>query len=90
MQKLSEQYPDIRFTHEWADEDLGSNCGRRVYFGGECEEMYYPETRKEALEFAARVWEYDLEDFGLKLNAEGTDYESADEVECQDMGEMTQ
>ena len=90
LQKLSEQYPDIRFTHEWADEDLGSNCGRRVYFGGECEETYYPETNKEALDFAARVWEYDLEDFGLVLNADGTDYVRADELERQDMGEMQQ
>ncbi len=74
LQKLSEQYPDIKFTHEWADEDLGSNCGRRVYFGGECVETYLPETNKEALEMAARIWELDLEDCGLRPNASGTDY----------------
>ena len=32
------------------------------------------ETNKEALEFAAKVWEYDLSDFQLHLNATGTDY----------------
>lgn len=90
LQKLSEQYPDIRFTHEWADEDLGANCGRKVYFAGECEETYYPETNKDALEFAARVWGYDLEDFGLKLNAAGTDYVREDEIENQAMGEIKQ
>lgn len=74
LQKLSEQYPDIKFTHEWADEDLGVNCGRREYFGGECVETYYPQDGKEALEFAAEMWELDLEDCGLKLNAAETDY----------------
>ena len=74
LQKLSEQYPDIKFTHEWADEDLGVNCGRTEYFGGKIVNVYVPETNKEALDFAARMWELDLEDCGLKLNASGTDY----------------
>ena len=81
LRKLSEQYPDIRFTHEWADEDLGTNCGRREYFGGACEETYYPQDGKEALEFAARVWEYDMEDIGLRLNATGTNYVSLENEE---------
>lgn len=35
LQKLSEMYPDITFEHEWADEDIGMNCGRYVYYDGE-------------------------------------------------------
>lgn len=35
LQKLSEMYPDIKFEHEWADEDIGNNCGRFVYYNGE-------------------------------------------------------
>lgn len=81
LQKLSEQYPDIRFTHEWADEDLGVNCGRREYFGGECQDRFYPQDGKEALEFAARIWEYDMEDIGLRLNAAGTNYVSMENQE---------
>ena len=42
--------------------------------GGNIIEEYIPETRKEAIEFAAKVWEYDLSDFQLHLNATGTDY----------------
>ena len=41
---------------------------------GDIFEEYIPQTGKEAIEFAARVWEYDLSDFQLHLNATGTDY----------------
>ena len=74
LEKLSERYPTIRFTHEWADEDLGVNCGRGEYYGGECVDMYFPQGNKEAIEFAARLWEYDMEEIGLRLNLTGTDY----------------
>jgi len=74
INKLSETFPDLEFIHEWADEDIGSNCGRMTYFGGERTEEYYPETNKEALEFAAYIWDYDLNDLGWVLNKSGTDY----------------
>ena len=53
LQKLSEMYPDITFEHEWADEDLGANCGRKCYRNGECTEEYYPETKKKPLNLPA-------------------------------------
>ncbi len=31
LEKLTEMFPDIEITHEWADEDIGQNCGRRCY-----------------------------------------------------------
>ena len=68
LQKLSEMYPDITFEHEWADEDIGTNCGRKVYSGGECTESYYPEGEKDAIEFACRVFDYDTADLDLMLN----------------------
>lgn len=74
MQRLSEMFPEIEITHEWADEDIGMNCGRFAYYNGERCEEYFPETEKERLEFAARVMEIDLEDYGLFLNAAGTEY----------------
>lgn len=74
IQKLSEMYPNIELSLQFADEDLGQNCGKMKFKGGNIIEEYIPETRKEAIEFAAKVWEYDLSDFQLHLNATGTDY----------------
>lgn len=74
LEALTQKYPDIEFTHEWADEDFGQNCGRAIYLGGERTELYFPETQKEAYEFAANVMDYDIADCGLMLNAEGTEY----------------
>lgn len=74
IQKLSEMYPNIELTLEFADEDLGQNCGEMKFKDGDIFEEYIPQTGKEAIEFAARVWEYDLSDFQLHLNATGTDY----------------
>jgi len=51
-------YPELSFEHTWADEDIGQNCGQRVYNGGECTEIYYPED-DEAEQFAKNVWGYD-------------------------------
>lgn len=74
LEKLSEMYPDIKFEHEWADEDIGMNCGRHIYFDGEITEEYYPENSRERIEFAARVMDCEPSEWGLFLNASGTDY----------------
>ena len=74
IKKLSEMYPNIELTLEFADEDLGQNCGEMKFKDGDIFEEYIPQTGKEAIEFAAKVWEYDLSDFQLHLNATGTDY----------------
>ena len=74
IKKLSEMYPNIELTLEFADEDLGQNCGEMKFKGGDIIEEYIPHTGKEAMEFAAKVWDYDLADSQLHLNATGTDY----------------
>jgi len=74
LQKLSEMYPEIEITHEWADEDIGTNCGRYAYYDGERIEEYYPESNKERIEFAARVMNSDPSEWCLYLNASETDY----------------
>lgn len=74
MNKLAKMYSDINFTHEWADEDIGQNCGRWEYENGEVVLQYYPENDKEAIEFAAKVMDYDLDEIGLVLNAAENDY----------------
>lgn len=74
LDALAKKYPDVRITHEWADEDIGQNCGRCEFENGECVYDYEPDTHKEALEFATGVWGDTPEDYGLALNASGTDY----------------
>ena len=74
IQRLAEMFPEIKINHEWADEDIGMNCGRYQYYDGERIREYFPESEKERLEFAAEVMDVDLEDYGLILNAAGTGY----------------
>ena len=72
-------FPDIQITHEWADEDIGCNCGRREYADGELVEEFFPLDGRDAYEFAASVWDEDLLDWGLVLNSDETDYISVSE-----------
>lgn len=83
MEKLSEMYPEINIKHEWADEDIGMNCGRYCYSKGERMEEYFPEEQKERLEFAAAVMQVDLKEYGLFLNASEKEYISLDEEEYE-------
>lgn len=40
IRELSRQYPEIEVTLSWADEDIGHNCGRHVYSGGNVTEEF--------------------------------------------------
>ena len=42
LEKLTAMFPSVTIEHEWADEDIGYNCGRRTYYDGERTEEYYP------------------------------------------------
>lgn len=57
LEKLSEMFPSITFQHAWADEDIGSNCGERVYADGKLQEEHIPLTLQESIEFAGSLWE---------------------------------
>ena len=75
IKALSAQNPDVAMELEYADEDIGANCGRLLYVGGEITEEYHPESETEAVEFAASVWDYDIKDtLGLYKNATGDRY----------------
>ena len=93
MQKLSEMFPEIKLEHEWADEDIGYNCGRYVYYDGARIEEYFPESQKDRLEFAARVRNLSLEeDCAMYLNASETGYiniEGDDEYELVEVAGQT-
>ena len=84
--KLSEIFPDVRFSHEWADEDIGRNCGRYVYKGGVAISEYLPEG-EEAIAFACYKWGYDEEEYGINMD----DYDfrdiEQDNIDISDAGE---
>ncbi len=82
IKKLSEMYPNIAIEHQWADEDIGYNCGERKYLGGNVIHEFMPDG-KEAFEFACAVKGLELKELGLVLNATETDYinEEDDEYE---------
>ncbi len=82
IQKLSEMYPTITVEHQWADEDIGYNCGQRIYQGGVIQDQYYPDYGKHAVEFALKVHGETPEERGLVLNEAGTEY-----VQIVDLGE---
>lgn len=73
LRKLSEMFPEIVFKHQWADEDIGMNCGERCYLGGKKIDEFIPEGIR-ATEFALEVWDYDPLELGLAKNSTGTAY----------------
>lgn len=88
--ELARRFPELEFTHRWADEDIGQNCGRMEYENGERVEAYIPVGNRESVDFALDVWGADPEDYGLHLNEDGTeyvyDYDGASASEANSMG----
>lgn len=78
IQKLSQMYPEVTIHHRWANEDYTQQCGSRTYLGGEEIDWDIPNTNRGTIEMAAEIWEVDLEESGLLLNADGTDYVNAE------------
>lgn len=56
--KLSELFPDVEIIVEYADEDMGHNCGRLTYKGGDL-----TSELEGDLEEACRIWEYDYDEY---------------------------
>lgn len=67
IKRLSEMFPDVEITVEYADEDIGSNCGTYCYLAGN------KESEAEGdFEFAAEMWGC-LEDY--EFNEETGEWE---------------
>lgn len=61
VKKLSEMYPNLKITHKWADEDLGYNCGKRVYKNGEIlSERAKAKNLPKDRAYARKIWGSDL------------------------------
>ncbi len=80
IQKLAENFPDVKFEYFWADEDLGVNTGTAEFENGEIihDEFFDPQS-KEAYELAAEMWGLDLAEEGFIFDEEKQTYEYRDE-----------
>ncbi len=90
IQKLSEMFPDLGITHQWADENMGFNCGIRVYRAGQFQEEVLPERSRVAYEFGAYVIDLDLaKDKYLFLTEDGSTYEYREPEQATGMDGMS-
>ena len=86
MEKLAEMFPDVEIEHEWADEDIGHNCGRYRYQNGVRIEEWLPETEREAIDLGCELMGLEPLDYGLALNAAGTGYVNLEDDEYEKIG----
>lgn len=77
IEAIAGKYPDLKFIHRWADEDIGNNCGRMWYSNGRGSNLGVEDVRA----FALDVWGYTEDDFddGDEYN----DYEEPGEEETK-------
>ncbi len=52
---LAKKFPNLKFSVQYADEDMGNNCGEITYENGEFHD-WEPGSDKEGMEFACQVW----------------------------------
>jgi hypothetical protein len=60
IRKLSEKFPNAIFSVDYADEDIGSNCGSYECDSGELEDGDIPDN---AVEYACMMWGYDYDEY---------------------------
>lgn len=75
MLRLSEMFPDVKIRVEYADEDLGANCGKYELLGGNILEDVEMDDCDDAFVFACNIWGYDPDE----MRADYEDDEDADE-----------
>jgi len=62
IEAMSNQFPNVEFTYDYADEEIGSNCGSYKSKNGEMLEYHPQSGSKEAYEFAFKLWP-DMEEY---------------------------
>lgn len=70
INEIARRNPSIKIEHEWADEDIGNNCGRQVYKDGKRIELYLPTDNQESVEFACNVWSVDVDEYWKSIETE--------------------
>lgn len=68
VQKLSEQFPDVKLTLNWIGEDYQSDVGCMVAHNGQTAKYVMGEDPKVSLLLAANFFDLSLEDAGLRFD----------------------
>ena len=55
IEKLFMMFQDVEIVHEWADEGVARNCGRRIY-NQEGLNEWYPLFKKATIRFGTALW----------------------------------
>lgn len=68
IEKISNMFPDVTITIQFADEDFGFNCGEVVFVGGDVIKEKFPKGGSaEAYALAAKIQEISLEQLILHI-----------------------
>ena len=67
LKELSKQFSGVEIAVDFADEDIGSNCGKITFLNGEMEEYIDMDGNTD---FALEVWGYDKEEYYTMINEE--------------------
>ena len=69
---LSEQFPDVTIAASYADEDIGSNCGRTLYKDGQAiEDVVFDSYSDDSCDFATRLrYNQSYEEFKAEYEAD--------------------
>lgn len=67
FKELSKQFNDVEIVVEFADEDIGSNCGEITFVNGDIQEYIDMDGNTD---FALDIWGYDKEDYYNETNEE--------------------
>jgi hypothetical protein len=63
IQKLTEMFPNLTFEYDYADEDMGYNCGSGYGENGEFSYSIIKGGSDEAMRTYALCWGYDFDEF---------------------------
>lgn len=67
LKELSKQFSGVEIAVDFADEDIGSNCGKITFLNGEIEEYIGMDGDTD---FALEVWGYDKKEYYEMINEE--------------------
>lgn len=65
IEKMSCEFPSIKITYEWSDEDTGCNCGIGQYHGDNANLIRLENSSKEAYELCFKLWPHKKENYQL-------------------------
>jgi hypothetical protein len=99
IKALTEKFPNASIRIEFADEDIGCNCGYIEYDNGKItkwdpdaiieeakcndDEKRAKAIRNEAIKFACDMWGYDFEEYLSEISDEDDDEDDDEDEDCE-------